>query len=179
MSLYNKFKETGIYDLQKQLWVKNIFQVPKIEKVVVSMWIWSLATRKAVKDFSDLISNMEKITWQKPMIVTAKKSVSNFKLREGMPVMLKTTLRRKKAYDFIERLNKLVLPRVRDFDGLTPKKFDSLGNYNIWFKLQNVFPELSPDEIITPYWIQITIVTSTSDNEQAKALLQSLWLIFK
>lgn len=179
MSLYNDFKEKIILNLKKDLGQKNVNAVPKIDKVIVSMGIWSLATRKWVKDFSDLISNLEKITWQKSQTIFSRKSVSNFKLREWMPVMLKTTLRREKAYDFIERMRDLVLPRVRDFEGLSKRKFDWNWNYNIGFPNQTVFPELSPEEIVTPYWIQITIVTTTSNDEKASKLLQSLWLIFK
>lgn len=178
MNLYKEFKEKISYDLQKDMWKSNILAIPRIEKVVVSMWIWTLVTKKWVKDFSDLIDNLKKITWQKPTVVNAKKSVSTFKLREWMPVMLKTTLRRQKAYDFIDRLNKLVLPRVRDFEWISSKKFDWRGNYNIWFKNQTVFPELSPEEIITQHGIQVNITTTTTSDEEAKKLLKSLWIIF-
>ncbi len=179
MSLYNDFKENIVYKLKDKLWKSNVLEVPRIQKVIISMWIWSLSTRKWVKDFTDLISNLEKITWQKPTLVNAKKSVSNFKLREWMPVMLKTTLRREKAHDFIDRMSKLVLPRVRDFDWLSSKKFDWNWNYNLWFVNQSVFPELSPEEITTPFGIQVTIVTSTTDDSNAKSLLEEMWLIFK
>ncbi len=178
MSLYKEFKDTLVYDLQKNMEKSNIFEVPRIDRVVVSMWIGSLATRKQVKDFSDLISNLSKITGQKPTLINAKKSVSSFKLREWMPVMLKTTLRRQRAYDFLERLNKLTLPRVRDYNWLSPKKFDWMWNYNIGFSDQNVFPELSPDEIYTPQGVQVSIVTTTTSDEEAKKLLKSLWFIF-
>ncbi len=178
MSLYKEFKNNISKSLQKDLWKKNILAVPRVDKVVVSMGIWTLVTRKAVKDFSDLIDNLQKITWQKPVVVNARKSVASFKLREWMPVMLKVTLRREKAYDFLEKLNKLVLPRVRDFAWLSDKKFDGKWNYNIWFKDQSVFPELSPEEIITPHGIQVNIWTNTTDDEEARKLLESLWIIF-
>ena len=179
MSLYQEFKEKIIYDLKEKLNKKNIHQVPKIEKVVVSMWIWSLASRKWIKDFSDLEENLATITWQKPVLVRAKRSVSNFKLREWMPVMLKVTLRKKRAYDFIERLVKLALPRVRDFKWISTRKFDWFGNYNLWFKSQIVFPEIHPDSIKTPMGVQVTITTTTDSDEEAKELMKSLGFIFE
>ena len=179
MSLYKDFKGKKIKELQKELWLTNINAVPRLDKIVVTMWIWSLATRKSVKDFSDLISNIEKITWQKAQMIYSRKSVSNFKLREWMPVMLRVTLRREKAYDFIERFRNLVLPRVRDFEGLSKRKFDGNWNYNIWFPNQTVFAELNPEEIITSSGVQITIVTTSSDDKKAQKLLESLGLIFK
>lgn len=178
MSLLKTFNKETVPKLKKELGKTNVFEVPKIDKIVVSMWIWSLATRNNVKDFSDLESNLATITWQKPVIVKSKKSVASFKLREGMPVMLKVTLRREKAYDFIERLVKLVLPRVRDFTGLSDKKFDGKWNYNLALESQIVFPEISPDEITTSKGIQVNINTTTADDQEAKKLLESLWIIF-
>lgn len=178
MNLYKDFKEKKIYDLKNKFGLSNIFEVPRVDKIVISMWIWSLATRKWVKDFSDLISNMEVISGQKPTVIKSKKSVSNFKLRDWMPVMLKVTLRREKAYDFLDRLSKLILPRVRDFEWLSSKKFDGNWNYNIWFQNQSVFPELFPEDIKTPHWLQVNIVTTTTDDDKAKELLKTLWIIF-
>ena len=124
MSLYADFKKNIVKKLQKELGKKNIHEVPKLDKVMVCCGIGSLATRKGIKDFAEIENNLKAITGQKPQLIVAKKSVSNFKLREGMPVMLKVTLRRDRAYDFIERLVHLVLPRVRDFAGLNEKSFD-------------------------------------------------------
>ncbi len=166
-------------DVMWKLNIKNINTVPKIEKVVVSVWIWSLLTRKWNKNYDEIEKNLQKITWQKPYLIKAKKSVSNFKLREWIPVMLKVTLRRDKAYDFLERFVKIVLPRIRDFSWIGMNWFDKHWNFNIWLKSYDVFSELSPDDITIPMWIQITIVTTTSDNEKAKWLLETLWFIFK
>ena len=165
--------------MKDKLWKKNIYQVPEIEKVVVSMGIWSLVTRKGIKDFSDLEKNLATITGQKPIVVKAKKSVSNFKLRAWMPVMLKVTLRRERAYDFIERMVKLYLPRVRDFKGVSPRKFDGFGNYNYAFVNQTVFPEINPDDIKNPMGVQVNITTTTDSDEEAKILLESLGFIFE
>lgn len=178
MSLYTSFKTTGKKQLQEKLGKTNVHEVPVLEKVVVAVGIWSLATRKGVKDFSDIEKNIMTITGQKPHIILSKKSISNFKLREDMPVMLRTTLRGKKAYDFIERLVALVLPRLRDFQWVSNKKFDGRGNYSLWFSSQAVFAEIAPEEVTTNTGVQITIVTSTTVDAEAKTLLQSLGIIF-
>lgn len=179
MSLYNTFKSTIVTDLFKELKKDNIHQVPKIDKVVVAMWVWSLATRKWVKDFSDLESQLIAITWQQPHMILSKKSVSNFKLREGMPAMLKVTLRWERAYGFIERMSILTLPRVRDFSWVSSKKFDGNWNYSMWFKSQAVFAEIVPEEIKNQMWVQVTISTTADTDTDAKSLLQHLWIIFE
>ncbi len=161
------------------MWLKNPHQLPQLQKIVVAMWIWSVATRKWVKDFSELEDNLKAITWQAPQLIYSKKSVSNFKLREWMPVMLRCTLRWSKAYDFIERLTSYVFPRVRDFEWLSTKKFDWRGNYSMWLKDLVVFPEINPEDIKIPMWLQITFATSANTNEDAQALLESLGIIFK
>jgi large subunit ribosomal protein L5 len=177
-SLYKKFKEKIRYELKDKLGKKNIHEVPQVDKVIVAMGIGNLATKKGMKDFSELESNLTKITGQKPVIVKAKKSVSNFKLREGMPVMLKVTLRREKAYDFLERLNTYVFERVRDFKGIPERKIDAQGNLSFGFKDQTVFAELTPDEITIPQGVQVTISTTSDSKEDTKALLESLGFLF-
>ncbi len=162
----------------KSLWKTNIHEVPAIDKVVVAMWIGSLATRKWMKDFSDLQENLRLLTGQQPQMILSKKSVSNFKLREWMPAMLKCTLRWKRAYDFIERLVTMSFPRLRDFEWLSPRKFDWHGNYSLWFKDQSAFPELNPEDIKTSLWMQVTICTSSSSDTDAKVFLESLWILF-
>lgn len=179
MSLYNTFKSTTRTVLQKDLWKTNLHEVPQIEKIIVSMGIWSLATRKWMKDFSELQENLAIITGQAPHMIYSKTSVSNFKLREWMPVMLRVTLRGKKAYDLVERLVTYVFPRIRDFEWISPKKFDWRGNYSLGLKDYSIFPELNPESIKTPSGIQFTIGTSAETNEDAKALFESLWIIFQ
>ena len=179
MSLYTTFKQTGRKELQEKLQKANVHQVARLDKVIVSMGIGSLVTRKGAKDFADLEDNLRVITGQHPQRVLAKKSVSNFKLREGMPVMLKVTLRGEKAYDFIERMSTLVLPRVRDFAGISTRKFDGRGNYSLGFKSQVVFPEIMPEEIKTPMGIQVNVCTTADVDEDAKALLEQLGIIFE
>lgn len=179
MSALQNFNKETVPSLKQKLGVKNVHSVPRIEKVIVSVGIGSLATRKSIKDFDEFEKNITKITGQKPTLIKSRKSISNFKLREGMPVMYKVTLRRDRAYDFLDRFVKVVLPRLRDFAGLSSKSFDPKGNLNIGLVNYNIFPELNVDDVNTPMWLQITIVTSTTSIERSKALLQELWLLFK
>ncbi len=170
---------TNAPKLMEQLGKTNIFQVPTLDKVIVAMWIGSLATRKWVKDFSDLEENLRVITGQQPQMILSRKAVSNFKLREWMPAMLRCTLRGERAFDFIERLVTFVLPNVRDFEGLNAKKFDGMGSYNVGLVSQTPFAELTPEDIKTPMGVQITIATTADNDPDAKAYLESLWIIFK
>ncbi len=166
-------------NLQKRLNLENINSVPSIESVVVTMGIGSIVTRKWHKDFEEFEENLKKITWQKPRMIKSKKSISNFKLREGMPVMLQCTIRKNRAMDFLVRFYQLVLPRVRDFDGLNKRSFDSQANFTIWLNNYNIFPELWLDDVTTPMGLWITIVTSTNKKEESQALLEEIWFVFK
>ncbi len=179
MNTLASFNKNILKDLQKQLDVKNVNAVPKIDKIIVGIGIGSLATRKSLKDFDEFEKNIMKITGQKSRVFKSKKAISNFKLREDMPVMLQTTLRKQRAYDFLDRFVKLVVPRIRDFSGFNQKNFDGQGNFSLWLPNYNIFPELSLDDVVTPMGIQITIVTTAKDNIQAKALLEALGFIFK
>ena len=179
MNTLEAFNTKVVKNLQKQLAIKNVNAVPKIDKVIVAIGIGSLATRKSLKDFDEFEKVITKITGQKARVLKSKKAISNFKLRENMPVMLQTTLRKQKAYDFLDRFMKLVMPRLRDFSGFTDKAFDGQGNFNIGLPNYNIFPELSLDDIVTTMGLQITIVTTTKNNAHAKALLEALWFIFK
>lgn len=171
--------KTYVESLQKKLSIANVNAVPKIDAVIVSMGIGSLVTRKWQKDFEELETNMKKITGQKARVIKAKKSVSNFKLREGMPVMLQSTLRRKKAEDFLDRFVKLVLPRIRDFEGVNPKSFDKNANITLGVKNYALFPELWLDDVTVPMGIGITIVTTSDTKEWSQALLEEMWYVFK
>jgi large subunit ribosomal protein L5 len=135
-------KKAELYEKMKEkLHLTNINEVPKVDKVIVAMGIGSLVTRKGHKDFEEFEKNLKIITGQKPHLCKSKKSISNFKLREGLPVMLKTTLRKERALDFLERMTKLVLPRVRDFTGISKKSFDPKGNLNFGIVNYAIFPE--------------------------------------
>jgi len=172
-------KQEFVAKLQKRLNIKNVNAVPKVDKVVVNMGIGSLVTRKWLKNFEELEKNLNKITGQKPRLIKSKQAISNFKLRVDMPVMLQVTLRRNKAQDFLKKFNELVLPRVRDFAGLSAKNFDSGANMNIGLKSYDIFPELDPDDVTIPMWLQITIVSTTTNKEHSQGLLEEMWFIFK
>ena len=165
--------------LQERLNIKNINAVPHVDSVIVSMGIWSIVTRKWHKDFEEFEKNLTMITWQKPRLLKAKKAISNFKLREGMPVMLQCTLRWNRAEDFLDRLCKLILPRIRDFEWTNKRSFDNQANLNMWIRNYNIFPELWVDDVTIPMWIGITVVTTTNDKEESQALLEEIWFVFK
>lgn len=177
MSLYARMKSELAPALKKELGLKNIFAAPRIQMVKVNVGIGTLS--KTTKDFSEVISNVTKITGQKPVITKAKMAVSNFKLREGMPTGITVTLRGKRAYDLVERLVNIVLPRVRDFRGLSAKAFDGHGNYSVGFKEALVFPEVNPDDVTNVHGIQVTIVTTAKNNEEGIALLKKIGFPFK
>ena len=177
MSLYERMKSEVIPALKKELGLKNSLAAPRIEKVKINVGIGTLS--KQTKDFSEVINNVSKITGQKPVVTKAKIAVSNFKLRKGMPTGITTTLRGKRAYDLIDRLVNVILPRVRDFRGLSIKAFDGHGNYSIGFKEALVFPEISPDDIVNVHGIQVTIVTSAKNDEEGIALLKKIGFPFK
>jgi len=179
MSIYQQYQTEQRTALKKDLQKKNIHQVPSLDKVVVSVGIGSLATRKGVKDFTDIEKNLAAITGQKPVMIRSKKAISNFKLREDMPVMLKVTLRKDKAYNFLDKLTKIVLPRVRDFNGLNPKSFDPNNNFNIGLSSQAIFPELIADESqASTMGVQINVVTNAVTKEDAIAMMKTLGFIF-
>jgi len=164
--------------IQKELWLTNIHQVPRILCVVVAMWIWSLASRKWIKDFSQLEKNLHTITWQRPYYIYSKKAVSNFKLREWMHSMLKVTLRGAKALNFLLKVQKIVLLRNRDFVGLSRKSFDWRWWYSFGLKSITGFPELHPDDVSLDPGMQVTISTSSSNSSMTQKFLEHLWFIF-
>ncbi len=159
-------------DLKSQLELGNVHQIPKIEKVVVNVGVG-----KAVADSKYLdtaVQNLTAITGQKPVVTKARHSIASFKLREGMPIGAKVTLRGEYMWNFLDRLISIVIPRMRDFRGLSLKSFDPQGNYSIGFSDQTVFPELSQDDNAAGGSLQVTITTSAKNPEQAEALLRGL-----
>lgn len=177
MSLYAAMKSKITPALKEELGLKNQLSAPLVDKVKVCVGIGTLM--KSTKDFSEVVDNVAKITGQRPVVTKAKIAVSNFKLRKGMPTGITVTLRGRRAYDFIERLVNIVLPRVRDFRGLSIKSFDGGGNYSIGFKEALVFPEINPDNIANVHGVQVSIVTTAKNNEQGIALLRKLGFPFK
>jgi len=163
--------------LSKEFEYRNKMQTPRLEKIVVSMGIGDASKDKKLLEGG--LKDLTRITGQKPLVCKAKKSVSNFKLREGMEIGLKVTLRRAMMYEFLDRLISLAVPRVRDFRGLNPKSFDGRGNYNMGLTEQMVFPEVDPDDIARTQGMNITMVTSAKTDDQAKEMLKLFGMPFR
>ena len=158
--------------LQRDLGLKNIMQVPKPEKIVVNMGIGEAS--KDAKLLDGAVKDLTAITGQKPAIRRARKSIATFKIREGMPIGAAVTMRGDRMWDFLDRLTAIVLPRIRDFRGLNPRSFDGRGNYTFGLTEQLVFPEIDYDDIDQPRGMDITIVTSASTDDEGRALLKAL-----
>lgn len=172
------YREEVLPNLKKDLGVQNTMAVPRIQKVVVNVGIGSIVARGG-KDFDHVRENIAKITGQKPVVNLAKKAVSNFKLRIGMPVGVSVTLRGERMLQFLDRLVNTALPRVRDFRGISPKAFDGQGNYSLGFKEVSVFPEATTDDLSKLHGVQICITTTASDRVSGEALLRACGFPFK
>ena len=153
----------------KKFGYKNIMEVPKLDKVVINMGVGE--AKDNAKPLDAAIADMEKITGQKAVVCKAKKSVANFKIREGMPIGCKVTLRGEKMYEFVDRLVNLALPRVRDFRGVNPNAFDGRGNYALGIKEQLIFPEIEYDKVDKVRGMDIIFVTTANTDEEARELL--------
>lgn len=164
-------------DLQKELDIKNFYATPKLKKIVVNIGVKdALADKKNVESAQSILAQ---ITGQKPKVTTAKKSIATFKLREGDKIGAAVTLRGKRMYDFYEKLVGIVLPRLRDFRGVSVKSFDGRGNYSLGFSEPIVFPEIDPSKLERTQGLEITIVTSARTNEEGMALLKALGMPFQ
>ena len=157
-------------ELLQQNGYKNILEVPKLQKIVVNMGLGEAVQDS--KKVASAVADLTKITGQKPIITKASKSVAGFKLRDGMPIGCKVTLRRDRMYEFLDRLITIALPRVRDFRGLNPSSFDGCGNYAMGLKEQIVFPEIDYDQIDTIRGMDIIFVTSAKTDDEARELLR-------
>lgn len=155
--------------MTKKFGYQNIMQVPKLEKIVVNMGVGEAKENSKILDSA--IADLEKITGQKAVTTKAKNSVANFKIREGMPIGCKVTLRGEKMYEFLDRLVNLALPRVRDFRGVNPNAFDGRGNYALGIKEQLIFPEIEYDKIDKVRGMDINFITTAKTDEEAKELL--------
>ena len=167
--LQKHYKENVIKQLSEQFGYKTIMQVPRITKITLNMGLGEAVIDKKIID--NAVSDMEKISGQKPVVTLARKSVSNFKIRDGYPIGCKVTLRRERMYEFLDRLISIAIPRIRDFRGLSNRSFDGRGNYSMGVKEQIIFPEIDYDKIDKLRGMDITITTSASSNEEAVALL--------
>jgi large subunit ribosomal protein L5 len=176
VNLYEKYKKEIVPALQKELSLKNVMQVPRIKKVIINAGIGRFV--KEPRFIDNVESTIAKISGQKPMRTKAKKSISNFKTREGMEIGVAVTLRGPKMYQFLEKLISITLPRVRDFRGVSEKSFDKNGNYAIGFKENLAFPEIKADELEKIHGLQVIINTTAKDKAAGKALLTHIGLPF-
>lgn len=176
VALQKKYKEEIVPKLMKDFGYKSVMQVPRLEKIVVNQGIGAAVVDKKLIEVAQ--NELTTITGQKAIIMTSKKDISNFKLRKGMPVGVKVTLRRDKMYEFLDRLISIALPRIRDFQGIHDK-FDGRGNYTMGVREQIIFPEIDIDKITKMFGMEMTFVTSTANDEEAYALLREFGLPFK
>ncbi len=177
MSFKSNYQEVILPKIRKDLGIENAMQTPRLEKIVLNMGIGSYIA-SGHKDFSSLKSDLALIGGQAPIVIKTRKSISNFKLRAGMPVGMKVTLRGDRMYFFLEKLISVILPRVRDFRGISSKSFDEEGNYNFGIKEHTIFPEVPQLDVVKPHGIQITIKTKSQGKEHTLALFQALGFPF-
>lgn len=176
-NLKNLFKEQISKDLVKKLGCSNLYEVPELEKIVVNMGMGEAASDSKFLDGG--LNDLTAITGQKPIITRAKKAISTYKIRKGSPVGCMVTLRGQRMYDFYSKLVNLILPRLRDFRGVSPKSFDGRGNYNLGLKEQIVFPEVNFDKVDNVRGMDIAIITTAKSDKDAKALLEALGMPFR
>lgn len=175
-TLKTKYKDAVVPKLMESQGYSSKMQVPAIQKIVLNLCVSLNYDRDTLTALAD---DLGKITGQKPVITKAKKSVSNFKLREGMPIGASVTLRGERMYEFMDRLVNVTLPRIRDFRGIPGTSFDGNGNYSMGLQEQTVFPEIDPDKVKHTHGMDITFVTSAAKDEEAKELLSLLGMPFK
>lgn len=176
-NLQKQFKKEIIPRLMEELKIKNPMAVPRITKVKINVGIGTYLAGS--KDYSEVVKNITEISGQKPIVTRSRKAISNFKIRIGLPVGVAVTLRKKRMYDFVGKLVNIVLPRTRDFRGLSPRSFDKKGNYSLGISEFTVFPEIRPEDIVKNHGVEITIVTSAKNDAEGYALLKNLGFPFK
>ncbi len=175
--LKEQYEKEILPALVDKLGRKNRLSLPRIEKIVINMGVGSATSEK--KHLEEAVNALKQIAGQKPIVTKARKSVAGFRLREGQNIGCKATLRGDRMYEFLDRLISLALPRVRDFRGLNPKAFDRNGNYTLGLSEQLVFPELNPDKFLRTQGMHVTIVTSASNDDDARELLRAFGMPFK
>ena len=175
--LIKKYQDEVVPQLMKDFSLKNIMQVPKLDRIVINMGLGE-AVQNA-KLIEAATEELAAITGRKPVVTRAKKSIASFKLREGMPIGVMVTLRGGQMYEFLDRLISIALPRTRDFKGISPKAFDGRGNYTLGVREQIIFPEINYDKVDRIKGMNITFVTTAETDEQGRALLKSLGMPFR
>ena len=173
----DKYREEVAPALQERFNIENVMRIPKIEKVVVNMGVGeAMANSKAM---DGAMEDLQKITGQKPQLRRARKSIAGFKIRDGMPVGAKVTLRGERMWEFLDRLISIALPRVRDFRGVSPAGFDGRGNYALGLREQLIFPEISYDEVDATRGLDVAVVTTAETDDEARELLRLLGMPFR
>ena len=175
--LKEKYFKEILPQLKEEFGYKNNLQAPRLTKIVVNMGVGEAIQN--VKALDSAVADLTAISGQKPVITRAKQSIAGFKLRKGMAIGCKVTLRRNRMYDFLDKVMNVALPRIRDFKGISPKAFDGRGNYNLGLKEQVIFPEINYDKIDKIRGMDMCIVTSAKSDEEAKSLLKRLGMPFK
>jgi len=171
------YRETVVRQLMEQFGYKSAMQVPRIQKIVLNMGVGESVADKKIMD--NAVSDMSKITGQRPIVTKSRKSIANFKIRSGYPIGCKVTLRGRRMYEFLDRLVSIAMPRIRDFRGISARAFDGQGNYNMGVKEQIIFPEIEYDKIDAIRGMNITIATTAKSDNEAKALLGAFRFPFR
>jgi large subunit ribosomal protein L5 len=171
------YREKVVPELKSSLGLANVMEVPRISKITVNMGVGEAVADKKVMD--NAVADLTKITGQKPLVTRARKSVATFKVREGLPIGCKVTLRGARMYEFLDRLVNIAMPRIRDFRGVSPRSFDGRGNYNFGVKEQIIFPEIAYDQIDAIRGMDITITTTARDDTAGRALLEAFNFPFR
>jgi large subunit ribosomal protein L5 len=164
-------------ELMKELEIKNVMAIPRLDKVVINVGMGEFKDNNSLLE--QVVEDVTLLAGQKPIVTMSKKAISNFKIRENVPLGVKVTLRGYKMWNFLDKLINIVLPRVKDFRGVSPKAFDGNGNYSIGFRDQMVFPEIDSSKVMLTHGLQVIICTTTSSDVQSKALLAKMGMPFK
>jgi large subunit ribosomal protein L5 len=175
--LQQYYREQVLSRLQRDLGIKNPMEVPRITKITVNMGVGEAVADKKVMDAA--VADLTKITGQKPLVTKSRKAIASFKIRAGLAIGCKVTLRGARMYEFLDRLISIAMPRIRDFRGVSPRSFDGRGNYSLGVKEQIIFPEIQYDQIDQVRGMDITITTTARDNRQGRALLEAFNFPFR
>jgi large subunit ribosomal protein L5 len=171
------YREKVIPRLREDLKIANVMQVPRITKITVNMGVGEAVADKKVMDAA--VADLTKITGQKPLVTKSRKAIASFKIRQGLPIGAKVTLRGKRMYEFLDRLISIAMPRIRDFRGVSARAFDGRGNYSLGVKEQIIFPEIQYDQVDQVRGMDITITTTAADDRQGRALLEAFNFPFR
>src|SRR5580658_4488379 len=175
--LQEVYRQTIVPKLRSDLKIENVMQVPRISKITINMGVGEAVADKKVMDAA--VADLTKITGQKPLITKSRKAIASFKIREGLPIGAKVTLRGARMYEFLDRLISIAMPRIRDFRGVSPRAFDGQGNYSLGVKEQIIFPEIQYDQVDQVRGMDITITTTARNDRMGRALLEAFNFPFR